>query len=176
MLVRGASAKRAVGHRSHPFRRKFTADEDGRLRVLVDRFGRNLWDEIAKLMEGRTPRQCRDRYNNYLIDSINGLPWTPEEDAIVVDQFRIFGHKWAQIARSLPGRNGNQVKNRWNRHLCRFQFDRAPSRAKSIEYPSVVRRDTSAVHLCPLLDIDWGRVFDRIEAAMESDEMGSVEL
>jgi hypothetical protein len=172
MLVGAESAEPVDEGHPLPIRRKFTADEDVRLKTLVARYGRNLWDEIAKLMADRTPRQCRDRYNNYLLDSISALPWTAEEDAILVERFRMVGPKWAEIAKSLRGRNGNHVKNRWNRHLCRFQFAQRPSRIKCIDLAPILHREPSAVQLCPLLDIDWGRVFDRLEATIGSDEMG----
>jgi hypothetical protein len=98
-------------------RRKFTQEEDMRLRTLIDRERPICWEIIARQMEDRTPRQCRDRYRNYLMDNIASDPWTPEEDEIICARFREIGPKWVEIAKGLNGRSGNHVKNRWHKHL-----------------------------------------------------------
>jgi hypothetical protein len=100
-------------------RRKFTLDEDNKLRALVDSFGTESWQNIARFVPQRTARQCRDRYNNYLVDSLMTDPWTPEEDALVIQQYHRIGAKWVEIGKMLKGRSGNNVKNRWHKHLCR---------------------------------------------------------
>jgi hypothetical protein len=97
-------------------RNKFTAEEDERLRSLVDQIGPKNWDNIAHNMPNRTPRQCRDRYNNHLIGQTPHIPWAPEEDAIVIESHRSLGPKWVEIAKLLHGRLGIHVKNRWHRH------------------------------------------------------------
>jgi hypothetical protein len=171
MSIETEPTDRAEVQQPHPLRRKFTADEDMRLKALVGRYGRNLWDEIAKLMEDRTPRQCRDRYNNYLLESISVMPWTPEEDAIIAERFRIVGPKWADIAKFLRGRNGNHVKNRWNKHICKCDFAQSPQWTNCTKRMPVPCHEPGPVQFCPLLDIDWGRMFDRIEAAMGSAAM-----
>jgi hypothetical protein len=51
------------------------------------------WDDIAKCMPARSARQCRDRYNNYLLDPLLVSPRTPEEEAIILSSYREFGPK-----------------------------------------------------------------------------------
>ena len=46
-------------------------EEDARLARLVERIGKTDWCMIASVMEGRTARQCRERYCNQVDESIN---------------------------------------------------------------------------------------------------------
>jgi hypothetical protein len=98
-------------------RRKFTAEEDERLRALVARFGERDWGSICRYMPGRNPRQCRHRYNNYLVEAHKFSPWTVEEEEIILEKYQEFGSKWVLIAGFLCGRTGNDVKNRWHKHI-----------------------------------------------------------
>jgi hypothetical protein len=157
-------------------RRKFTIDEDSHLRSLVDRFGSKNWDDIARFVPGRTARQCRDRYKNYLIESIVQAPWTREEDAIVIDRYRQFGPKWAEISRYLSGRSGNHVKNRWHRHLARLSEGVVleSSNESSSDCEEQAKEEESFVLLCPVLEFrqrDWAQLFDRIEISLGYDSV-----
>jgi hypothetical protein len=52
----------------HPrHRSKFGPHEDVALVDLVCRYGVNCWQQIATHMPGRDARQCRDRWNHYLV-------------------------------------------------------------------------------------------------------------
>jgi hypothetical protein len=70
-------------------------------------------------MHSRNPRQCRHRYNNYLIDGHQLQPWTERDEELLIATFRELGPKWVQIATRLPGRTGNDVKNRWHKHILK---------------------------------------------------------
>lgn len=94
-------------------RRKFSPEEDRMLLRLVEANGPHRWDNIAAAVPGRTGRQCRDRFRNYLMPNLNSEPWSPEEDRILVTKYHEIGSHWSRIAEFLNGRSSNSVKNRW---------------------------------------------------------------
>ena len=99
-------------------RRKFTTEEDGKIKQLVEEVGYE-WEEVSRELGTRTPKQVRDRYLNYLQQGLRNDPWTPEEDAQVIRMRKKFGPKWVRMSRLMPGRSSNDIKNRWHRHLAK---------------------------------------------------------
>lgn len=93
---------------------KFTAQEDELLKTLVQQEGPHKWSKIATKMPGRTAKQCRDRFQNYLNPSLTNGQWTVEEDQLLFQKIGEYGKKWKLISKFFPNRSHNNVKNRYN--------------------------------------------------------------
>ena len=95
-------------------RHVFSSYEDACLKTLVEKYGESSWQLIAHFMPQRTPRQCRERYRGYLASNIKNLPWTREEDDLLIEKFQEYGRKWVKISKFFNGRSDSNVKNRWS--------------------------------------------------------------
>jgi transcription initiation factor IIE alpha subunit len=83
---------------------------------------RNKWNSIARelyiLSEKKfikTPKQCRERWLNYLDPSKVHSPWAFQEDLILLSSIRDNGKRWAYtVKKLLKKRTEHMVKNRFN--------------------------------------------------------------
>lgn len=94
---------------------KFSEAEDNQLKRLVRQSGCDVnWKLIAEAMgNGRSSRQCRERYRNYLSPKLKNGPWTPEEEILLEEKYQIFGPKWSKMAKFFKGRSDVNLKNHW---------------------------------------------------------------
>ena len=71
------------------------------------------WGDIASKVEGRTAKQCRERWCNHLDPAIKRGNWTASEDLTILSMQAKLGNKWAKISSAMEGRTENAVKIRW---------------------------------------------------------------
>jgi hypothetical protein len=97
----------------------FTPDEDAAFARFVEAHGTMSWPKIASAVPHRSAKQCRERWFNNLDPAVVKAPWTPDEDLLIFDGYRRYGPKWSIIARGMPGRTDNAIKNRWNASISK---------------------------------------------------------
>ncbi|XP_039018955.1 transcription factor MYB48-like isoform X1 [Hibiscus syriacus] len=65
----------------------------------------------------RTGKSCRLRWVNYLHPGLKRGKMTPHEERLVLELHAKWGNRWSRIARKLPGRTDNEIKNYWRTHM-----------------------------------------------------------
>jgi len=73
------------------------------------------WADLAPQLPGRTGKQIRDRWVNYLNPSINRLPFSREDDIKLWEGHAELGKRWVEVSCKVfnSERSENHIKNRW---------------------------------------------------------------
>ena len=102
---------------------KWTAVEDRLLLHAVEKFSVTRWQQIAKLIPGRTKKQCWNRWQYAVDPSVVGMiertgKWSAEEDDKLVAAVQKYnGKNWDAIAALVPSRTKRQCMDRWHKVL-----------------------------------------------------------
>ncbi|KAL2831498.1 hypothetical protein BDW59DRAFT_157924 [Aspergillus cavernicola] len=101
----------------------WTQAEDERLRRAIERYG-TKWAVVASVVGSRLPDQCSKRWSHAINPEIDHSPWTPQEDALLIQNVNKHGHYWQQIVSLyLPGRTSLAAKNRYHILQRRLKSD-----------------------------------------------------
>ncbi|KAL6654514.1 hypothetical protein ACP70R_007979 [Stipagrostis hirtigluma subsp. patula] len=128
----------------------WTEQEDLQLVCTVRLFGDRRWDFIAQVSGlNRTGKSCRLRWVNYLHPGLKHGRMSPQEECLIIELHARWGNRWSRIARRLPGRTDNEIKNYWRTHMRKKAQERKmsvspSSSSSSLTYQSCLL-DTASI-------------------------------
>ncbi|KAF8030652.1 hypothetical protein BT93_E2943 [Corymbia citriodora subsp. variegata] len=98
----------------------WTEEEDVLLKKCVEKYGEGNWHQVPHIAGlNRCRKSCRLRWLNYLKPNIKRGAFQEDEVDMIIRLHNLLGNRWSLIARRLPGRTANDVKNYWNTHLVK---------------------------------------------------------
>jgi len=110
----------------------WTQEEDQKLIAWVEKEGPGKWAQAANLIPGRSGKQCRERWFNNLNPDVRKGNWTKAEDELIFQLYQKYGSSWSKIAKYVPGRTENSIKNRFYSTLRKV----ATAKHRSVVHPS----------------------------------------
>lgn len=80
------------------------------------KYGKQQWARVASLLNRKSAKQCKARWNEWLDPSVRKSEWSREEDEKLLHLAKLMPAQWRTIG-PLVGRTGGQCQERYERLL-----------------------------------------------------------
>ncbi|PWA90218.1 homeodomain-like protein [Artemisia annua] len=110
----------------------------------------------------RCGQSCRLRWRNYLRPDLKHGNFTAAECDLIFTLHKSVGNKWEEIARMLPRRTGNEIRNIWNSKLKKKSLSYNTRREKSTPNQHHNFSNSRVIHPISILESSNKKVFHPI--------------
>lgn len=90
--------------------------EDEILKAAVMKYGKQQWARVASLLNRKSAKQCKARWNEWLDPSVRKVEWSRGEDEKLLHLAKLLPAQWKTIG-PLIGRTATQCQERYERLL-----------------------------------------------------------
>lgn len=165
-----------------PYNRHWTYQEDAMLRnAMATTVGgaRRTWKMVASCVNGKSPKQCRERWMNHLDPELSLEPFDADEDQTVKALYETLGSSWTTVAqllndwRRLHGYTGRRSDGRCKNHIVTGVAKNEV--LKEPRFDSIFDQESASFEqvdddLAFLADVDLEDVFDTTESLLYCSE------
>nr|XP_043635873.1 transcription factor MYB59-like isoform X2 [Erigeron canadensis] len=123
--------------------------------------------KIENLGLKRSGKSCRLRWVNYLHPGLKRGKMTPQEECRIVELHSKWGNRWSRIARKLPGRTDNEIKNYWRTHMRKKAQEKkrallspSSSTSNSTCYSSICTSSSPTSDSMPMMETNERSFYD----------------
>ncbi|XP_050226209.1 MYB-like transcription factor EOBI [Mercurialis annua] len=153
----------------------WTPQEDKLLTEYVKLHGDGRWSSVSRSSGlNRSGKSCRLRWVNYLRPGLKRGQITPQEEGIIIELHALWGNKWSTIARYLPGRTDNEIKNYWRTHFKKKEKSPKKQRklikCQNFNQNFVNQQQEEQQHLGD--DMKWAMMNTNVDHKMQDNNMG----
>uniref|UniRef100_K4C4L1 Uncharacterized protein n=1 Tax=Solanum lycopersicum TaxID=4081 RepID=K4C4L1_SOLLC len=110
----------------------WSPQEDKKLIDHIAKYRIWNWSQMPKFAGlSRTGKSCRLRWINYLRPDIKRGTFSLEETQTIIKMYQSLGNRRSAIAKELPGRTDNEIKNFYHTHLKKHVGTKVEVKPKS---------------------------------------------